>query len=142
MIKQEEYRAVIELDETMSCNVCSTNWGHIIVGAGATIVEAVEDFGEAVEALATSYESDGDTLEAQDLRLALRSVVYEYDVRSFLKYYKPLNVTQFALMLGISPELMRAYKSGAAMSEARAREIERGLRRIGQELNIISAKSR
>lgn len=137
MERQTQYIAIIELGKDMSYGICSEGWGDIVVGDGASLREAKESFICGIHSAIESHEQNGQHDRAEALREALSSVVYRYNVRSFLKYYKLINLTQFAKYIGINDVLIRQYKSGQYMSEERALEIERGFKRIAEDLSAM-----
>ena len=63
---------------------------------------------------------------------------YVYDITALFDAFKFLNASKFAESVGISPSLMRHYKSGDTyISAKQAKKIETGLHRIAQELLAV-----
>lgn len=61
---------------------------------------------------------------------------FEIELSQVFKKFEVLNKSEFAKLIGINPALMRKYTSdkGTYISEKRAKEIEQGLHRLGEEL--------
>lgn len=78
------------------------------------------------------YRESGDTVPVELCNLTFD---YRYDVSAIFNAFDFLNASKFAERIGISPSLMRHYKSGDTyISSAQAKRIESGLHQIGQEL--------
>lgn len=137
MEQDKAFIAIIEIGEDMTYSICSQDWGAVIVGEGEDIRQAKADFIEGVNYAIERLKSGGDERQATHLQNAIDRVVYRYDVRSFLRYYKLINLAQFAKYIGVSDTLLRQYKSGQYMSSDRALEIERGFRRIAEDLSAM-----
>ena len=59
---------------------------------------------------------------------------YKYDISAMFNVFDFLNASKFAAWIGISPSLMRHYKSGDTyISQKQAKKIESGLHKIGLE---------
>ena len=107
-----------------------------IVGAGATVAEAKEDFENALHEVEQAYAEDGVELptELQGVKFE-----YKYDVPSVFNEFDFINVTRFAKFIGINASLLRQYKTqGTYISEAQAKKIERALHSVGKKLSAIS----
>ena len=105
-----------------------------IIGSGSTVAEAKADFENSVVEMFDCYmETNGglpDELNGVEF-------VYKYDIASFLEYYKFINVSQLAKVLGINPSLMRQYKKGQHISEKRVKKIQEVINSVGKELAEI-----
>lgn len=63
---------------------------------------------------------------------------YQLDIASFFKLL-PIKISAIAEKTGINPSLMRQYASGKAnVSEKRAREIEKAIHELGEDLLSVS----
>ena len=103
----------------------------VINGSGATVEEAREEFLAGYSDLLAYYvERDGQVPEElRDL-----SFEYKYDISAMFNVFDFLNASKFAKWIGISPSLMRHYKSGDTyISQKQAKKIESGLHEIGRE---------
>lgn len=132
----EKVRVIIELGREQTYFAYTSDWKYITSYAeGTTAEEAKSNLLQAIEEIRQTWQEEG---EAEQLNyLAQISIEYSYDIRSFLKHYKLLNLSQVAKRLGVNDVLMRQYKTGQYMSEARAQEIVHGLNEIGRELTAI-----
>ena len=64
---------------------------------------------------------------------------FKYDVSSLFNEFYFINVSKFAEWIGISPSLMRHYKSGDTyISDSQAKKIEDGLHRIAARLMSVT----
>lgn len=105
-----------------------------IIGEGATVAEAKEDFANTLREVIESFEEGEDLGEFTDLE-----IVYKYDVASVFNYFDFINVSKFARWAGLNPALLRQYKTTKTyMSEAQAKKIQRALNSIGNELSSVS----
>lgn len=103
----------------------------VINGSGATVEEARAEFLAGYSDLLAYYvERDGQVPEElRDL-----SFEYKYDISAMFNVFDFLNASKFAKWIGISPSLMRHYKSGDTyISQKQAKKIESGLHEIGRE---------
>ncbi len=63
---------------------------------------------------------------------------YQLDITSFFKLL-PIKISAIAEKTGINPSLMRQYATGKAnVSEKRAREIEKAIHELGEDLLSVS----
>ncbi|HSP12531.1 MAG TPA: type II toxin-antitoxin system HicB family antitoxin [Salegentibacter sp.] len=63
---------------------------------------------------------------------------YQLDIVSFFKLL-PIKISAIAEKTGINPSLMRQYATGKAnVSEKRAREIEKAIHELGEDLLSVS----
>lgn len=100
-------------------------WGYSsngVFGRGQTVEECREDF-------LRSYEEFKEELELHDAVFEWR-----YDIASFFKYYKVLDVTAFAKRINMNASLMRRYKAGTPVTEKTYLRIREGIHSVGQEL--------
>ena len=103
----------------------------ILHGSGASVQEAKEEMLAGYKDLLDYYAESGESLpeELKDLTFE-----YKYDISAMFNVFDFLNASKFAVRVGISPSLMRQYKSGDTyISQKQAKKIEAGLHRIGQE---------
>lgn len=103
----------------------------IIHGSGASVQEAKDEMMSCYEDLLDYYAESGEPVpdELKDLTFE-----YKYDISAMFNVFDFLNASKFAVRVGISPSLMRQYKSGDTyISQKQAKKIEAGLHRIGQE---------
>lgn len=108
---------------------------HTIIGDGASVAEAKEDFENSVKEMVEIYTSQGLEVPAE-----LDGIEFEfkYDIASVFDYYKFINVSKFAQMVGINASLMRQYKTGKQyISENQVAKIEDGLHAIANEIAAI-----
>jgi len=107
---------------------------HLIVGTGATVEDAKNDFIFAYDEMIQSYLSKNEELpqELQDL-----SFEYSYDLSAFFNKYNWINITQFSRTAKFSPSLMRQYKSGQYVSEKQISKIETALHSAARELLAV-----
>ncbi len=93
-----------------------------IFGNGQTVEECREDF-------MVCYE------EVQEIRdIPTLEFVWKYDIASFFKHYKVLDVTAFAKKINMNASLMRRYKAGTPVTEKTYLRIREGIHSVGQEL--------
>ena len=103
----------------------------IIHGSGASVQEAKDEMMSCYKDLLDYYAESGEPVpdELKDLTFE-----YKYDISAMFNVFDFLNASKFAVRVGISPSLMRQYKSGDTyISQKQAKKIEAGLHRIGQE---------
>lgn len=75
-----------------------------IVAQGETVKEAKDEFLAAVAECQEDYPDDP--------RYQNLTFKYQYDIRSFFDEFSYFNVNEIARRAGISPSLMRQYRSG------------------------------
>ena len=103
----------------------------ILHGSGASVQEAKEEMLAGYKDLLDYYAESGESLpeELKDLTFE-----YKYDISAMFNVFDFLNASKFAAWVGISPSLMRHYKSGDYyISQQQAKKIEAGLHKIGEE---------
>ena len=103
----------------------------ILHGSGTSVQEAKEEMLAGYKDLLDYYADSGEPVpeELRDLTFE-----YKYDISAMFNVFDFLNASKFAVRVGISPSLMRQYKSGDTyISQKQAKKIEAGLHKIGQE---------
>lgn len=79
--------------------------GMVAIGTGESVKEAKEDFANSLMEMAE------DMAEEEKARL-ITTPEYHFDISSLFEYYKVINVSAFAKMLGMNDTLLRQYKKG------------------------------
>ena len=103
-----------------------------LIGEGPTVAEAKADLLNSYKEVTESYLAAGEEIptELQDLEFT-----YKYDISALFDAFRFLNASKFAERIGLSPSLMRHYKSGDTyISAEQAKRIEGGLHQIAREL--------
>ena len=121
---------IIEKDQT-GYAAYTDNLSTVLHGSGTTVQDAKEELMAGYQELLDYYAASGETVpdELKDLTFE-----YKYDISAMFNVFDFLNASKFAAWVGISPSLMRHYKSGNTyISQKQAKKIESGLHRIGQE---------
>lgn len=107
----------------------------VLIGTGATVKEAKEDFYNSIKEVKESYVSRGEDVPAE----LNESVNFKFDISSLFEYYSVFNVSALGRYLGINPGLMRQYKKGdTPISDAQLEKIEAGIHRLASELAALS----
>jgi len=99
---------------------------------GDTEDEAKENLLEVISDIADQCKIDGvkDMVNGGNLDIS-----YRYHPSAFFKTFKMFNVSYLAKTIGVNSSLMRQYKSGKTyISEARKKQIEKGIHRLANEL--------
>ena len=125
---------IIEKDEK-GYTAYTDNLSTILHGSGTTVEEAKEELMAGYKDIISYYEGGGKSIpdELKDL-----SFEFKYDISAFFNVFDFLNASKFAERIGISPSLMRHYKSGDTyISSYQAKRIESGLHQIGRELLAV-----
>lgn len=126
--------ALIEKGADGTFGIYTPDLETTIVGGGATVEEAKKDFQNSVKEMITSY--DGEVLPQELVNI---DFIYKYDIASVFDFLDCLNVSKFAKQVHLNPSLLRQYKSGDTyISEAKVRQIERGLHDLGERLKAVS----
>lgn len=126
---------IIEKDE-IGYSVYTDNLKTVLHGSGATVKEAKEEMMQGYQDLLDYYKDTGKSVPVELQHLTFD---YKYDVSAFFNAFSFLNVSKFAERIGISPSLMRHYKTGDTyISAAQAKKIEAGLHQIARELQAVS----
>ena len=104
--------------------------GSSLIGTGATVSEAKDDFFNSIQEVTETLEEMGE--QVPDYLLG--EPEFKFDLASFFEYYSIFNVSAFARFVGINDALMRQYKKGNTyISESQLSKIERGIHTLGQE---------
>ena len=127
--------AIIEKDGN-GYSVFTDNLKTVLHGSGTTVMEAKEEMMAGYTDLVNLYREEGLEVPSELQNLTF---VYKYDISSLFNAFDFLNVTKFAERIGISPSLMRHYKSGDTyISDRQAKKIEKGLHQIAHDLLMVS----
>ena len=121
---------IIEKDQT-GYAAYTDNLNTVLHGSGDTVQAAKEELMAGYQELLDYYATSGEAIpdELQELTFE-----YKYDISAMFNVFDFLNASKFAAWIGISPSLMRHYKSGDTyISQKQAKKIESGLHKIGQE---------
>ena len=121
---------IIEKDEN-GFGAYTDNLETVLYGDGKTVDEAKQSLMECYQEFVGMYKDDGVPVPdyLNDLKFE-----YKYDISAMFNVFDFLNASKFAVRVGISPSLMRQYKSGDTyISQKQAKKIEAGLHKIGQE---------
>jgi len=106
-----------------------------LIGTGATVKEAKDDFFNSIEEVKESYVERGEEIPSE----LAEPVDFRFDISSLFEYYSMFNVSALGRYLGINPGLMRQYKKGdTPISEAQLEKIESGIHRLAHELASLS----
>lgn len=103
------------------------NYG--LVGEGATVAEAIEEWNRAYADMKKLYEEEGEEFQEA-------SFAFVYDVPSFLKYYADrLTLKGLAQLSGISAAQLSQYSTGYRNPSPKTTEkIQNALHKFGAEL--------
>jgi hypothetical protein len=108
------------------------NLSYGIIGDGATVQEAIEDFENSYQEMKTYYAELGKPFE---------EVAFEftYDTPSFLNYYSDiLTLSGLERLTGINAQQLRHYASGVRHPRpAQRQRIITGLHNLGRELMTV-----
>ncbi len=122
-------KIIIERSEDHYAAYAPDVWG--VSGVGSTPNEAKESVLESIE---TVKENDPESIPG--VLKGEYKLVYQYDVQSLLNYFKGI-FTNSAIekVTGINQKQIQHYASGLKKPRPAAKtKIEKGLRRLGQEL--------
>jgi len=125
---------IIEKDEK-GYTAFTENLTTVLHGSGTTVEEAKEELKAGYKDILQYFEEEGRSVpdELKDLTFE-----FKYDISAFFNAFDFLNASKFAERIGISPSLMRHYKSGGTyISSTQAKRIESGLHQIGRELLAV-----
>ncbi len=132
--------ALIEKGEDGSFGVFTPDLESTIIGSGATVALAKADFERSVNEVLSAFTEAGEPLPEE-----LRNIEFEYryDIASVFNFFDYINVSRFAVHVGINASLLRQYKAGGTyISENQALKIETALHRCGEELLSLSLIAR
>ena len=108
----------------------------VLHGSGASVQEAREELLAGYRDLLEYYAEKGEPVPAEFRDLEFE---YKYDISAMFNVFDFLNASKFAEWIGISPSLMRHYKSGDTyISQKQAKKIESALHEIGREFLSFS----
>lgn len=131
----EKFKVAIEKQEDGTYIAYNTNYDEAtLIGSGATINDAKEDFTKSVESVReTLMQEDGKVDE-----IYKNPPEFHFSLASLFEYYSMINVSAFARFLGINESLMRQYKKGDTyISDVQLQKIEDGIHRLGAELTNL-----
>ncbi len=126
--------ALIEKDSS-GYGIFTPDLKSTIIGEGKTVAEAKADFMNSVQEVIAMYTEEGKALpeELKDIEFE-----FKYDVSALFNECAFINVSQFAKEIGVSPSLMRHYKTGDTyISTTQARKIQDGLHGLAAKLSAI-----
>lgn len=102
--------------------------GMVAIGTGETVAEAKADFENSLVEMA-------EDMTEEEKNQMITKPEYRFDISSVFEYYKVINISAFARMIGINDTLLRQYKRGGVyISDAQIQRIERGLHSLGEQL--------
>lgn len=130
-MNMKKVTAIIERSNDGSYSIYAPKLKNTIIGEGATVAEAKEDFLIGYREMVETYQQDGKPIPKE---LDNIEFVYQYDLAAFYEAHPYLNVSQIAQYIGINDTLMRQYRRGQYISEAQILRIQNGIRAIGKEL--------
>lgn len=126
--------AIIErgADGKFSIYIEDKNYPYGIIGTGATVKEAMEDFKSGYQEMKEFIESSGQPFEEADF-------VFKYDVPSFLQEYAfAFSLAGLERITGINQKQLGHYISGYRKpSEKTIRRIESGIRSFCSQLSSV-----
>ncbi|MCQ2347915.1 MAG: type II toxin-antitoxin system HicB family antitoxin [Paludibacteraceae bacterium] len=122
---------LIELGKDGSFGLHTPDLENIIIGNGATLVEAKADFDSCLNDMKASYIEDGEQLPEELKNLEFE---YKYDTASALEEFSFINLAAFSKIVGINDTLMRRYKKGEYISRAQAQRIQDGINQLGRKM--------
>lgn len=102
--------------------------GMVAIGTGNSVAEAKEDFANSLEEMA-------EDMTDEERATLITEPVYKFDISSLFEYYKVINVSAFAKLIGMNDTLLRQYKKGGVyISDNQIGRIEKGIHSLGKEL--------
>ncbi len=108
--------------------------GMVAIGTGESVAEAKRDFENSLEEMA-------EDMTAEEKEAMISTPVYRFDISSLFEYYKVINMSAFARMIGMNDTLLRQYKKGDTyISENQIEKIESGIHRLGKELCAVTLR--
>lgn len=126
--------ALIEKVNDNEFQVHASNIKHTITGYGKTVREAKADFENSVKEMIESYRERTLPKELQDIQFT-----FKYDISSVFSDYDFINVSKFADWAGISPSLLRQYKSNKPpyISKNQIKKIENAFHQAAKNFAAI-----
>lgn len=102
--------------------------GMVAIGTGNSVKEAKEDFENSLMEMA-------EDMTEEERKKLITVPEYHFDISSLFEYYKVINMSAFAKMVGINDTLLRQYKKGNTyISDKQLNKIEQGIHNLGKEL--------
>ena len=133
MGKKNQLQVKIEKQDDGSYIAYNTNCDKLsLLGEGNTVKEAKEDFINSMDEVRASYQERGETIAELN-----NEPQFCFDLSSLFEFYKILNMSALAERIGINSSLLRQYKRGAYISDARLLEIEGEIHKIGEEFTQL-----
>ena len=127
--------AIIEKDGD-GYSVFTENLKTVLHGSGSSVDEAKEEMMAGYNDLLEFYRDSHQELPAE---LKDLTFTFKYDISALFNAFDFINVSKFAEKIGISPSLMRHYKSGDTyISDTQAKKIESGLHQLAHDLLLVS----
>lgn len=127
---------IIEKGKDGTYSVYPDNHEISIIGEGTSVEEAKNDFMNSYHEIVEYYKESNKEIPQE---LIEADFEYKYDISSLFNEFNFINVSKFAQWLGISPSLMRHYKSGDTyISANQAKKIEEGIHRLAARMLSIT----
>lgn len=105
-----------------------------LIGTGGSVAEAKSDFINSIQEMVDSCKENNETIPT----VLTEAPEFFFDISSLFEYYKVINVSAFAKLIGINDSLMRQYKRGGTyISDSQLSKIEAGIHRLGQEFTSL-----
>ncbi len=105
-----------------------------VIGTGATIGEAKDDFYNSLHEMEDCYREAGEDVPGE----LTEAVEFRFSLASVFEAFPWLNVTKLAQAIGINASLLHQYKSGRAyISEAQLARVEAGIHTMAAELAAV-----
>lgn len=102
--------------------------GMVAIGTGESVAEAKADFENSLEEMK-------EDMSEEEIAKMISDPEYHFDISSLFEYYKVINVSAFARLIGMNDTLLRQYKRGDTyISTAQLKKIETGINQLGNEL--------
>ena len=127
---------IIEKGADGTYSVYPDNLEITMIGEGKSVEEAKADFYNSYKEVIDYHKDCG-----KELPESMRDMEFEfkYDISSLFNEFNFINVSKFAQWLGLSPSLMRHYKSGDTyISAQQAKKIEEGLHSMARQLLTVT----
>lgn len=109
-----------------------------ITADGVNFIEMKKNLKEALELY---FETAEELSEKDILKLKEGEIIFEFSLNlsDLFEKFNMINKSKFAEMININSSLLRQYSSNKEVyvSEQRAKEIERGLHSLGEQLQAI-----
>jgi predicted RNase H-like HicB family nuclease len=122
-------RAVIERGNNGIFSIYAPDIQTGVIGTGASVKEAKEDFDNSVSEIMESAKEDGIPCELHGMEFE-----YRWDIASIFNYFDWIKLSKLSEASGIDASLLRHYKRGQYISETQAQKVVDVLHRHGEEL--------